>query len=91
MGTHRAAFAPSAAVAVDRQTGAKLSLHAVRDGRRVLPGLRCGAGGGWLRDPAGRAVAITWHRMQAVLLSGSLSVDAMLQGCCWLGQRLRLS
>lgn len=59
MGTCRADFAPSAAVAVDRQTRAKFSLHAVRDGRWVLPGLGGGAGGGWLRDPMGRAVAVT--------------------------------
>lgn len=59
MGTHRAAFTPSAAVAVDRQARAKLSLHTVRDGRRVLPRLGGVAGGGWLCDPAGRAMAIT--------------------------------
>lgn len=59
MGTCRAAFAPSAAVAVDRQARAKLSLHTVRDGRRVLPGLRGVASGRWLCDPAGCAMAIT--------------------------------
>lgn len=59
MGTRRAAFTSSAAVTVDRQARAKLSLHTVRDGRWMLPGLRGVAGGGWLCDPAGRAMAIT--------------------------------
>lgn len=59
MGTRRAAFTPSAAVTVDRQARAKLSLHTVRDGRWVLPGFGGVAGGGRLCDPAGRAMAIT--------------------------------
>lgn len=59
MGARRAAFAPSAAVAVDRQARAKLSLHAVWDRRWVLLGLGGVAGGRRLCDPAGRAMAIT--------------------------------